>query len=132
MSRTDPLTPQTLASRLGNWRSWRKPWAARRRRGVSEEVGDGILNLVFIAGAARADSHQAGPALCPACRLTAGRCRSGAPLFRVQRADPSAEKVSPGLVSGPCAHFDEDQALFVMEAPPQSHHPARPGHGGPH
>lgn len=109
----EPLTPATLPARLGGL-----PAVADAVGGPSEgwrvaEVGDGNLNLVFIVEGA-AGSVIVKQAL-PYVRLVGDSWPL--PLKRAffeYNALIRQDAVDPGIVPA-LRHFDEDQALIVME-----------------
>jgi len=113
VSRYDPLTPQTLASRLGKLAVVAETVGGAPETWRVEEVGDGNLNLVFIVEGSKG-SLIIKQAL-PYVRLVGDSWPL--PLRRAYfeyNALIRQEKVSPGIVPA-VRHFDEDQALIVME-----------------
>ncbi|MDJ1007399.1 MAG: S-methyl-5-thioribose kinase [Paracoccaceae bacterium] len=113
MSRYEPLTPDTLPARLGDLASVADAVGGAPETWRVEEVGDGNLNLVFIVEGS-AGSVVVKQAL-PYVRLVGDSWPL--PLKRAYfeyNALIRQENVAPGIVPG-VKHFDEDQALIVME-----------------
>ena len=109
----EPLTVETLAARLGSIESISNLIGANTSKWVSEEVGDGNLNLVFIVGG-ESGSVIVKQAL-PYVRLVGDSWPL--PLkrafFEYHALIRQAER-DPGSVPK-IYHFDEAQAIIVME-----------------
>ena len=113
MSAYEPLTPETLPARLGSLTAVASAVGGAPDDWRVDEVGDGNLNLVFIVEGSKG-SVVVKQAL-PYVRLVGDSWPL--PLKRAYfeyNALIRQEAVSPGVVPE-VRHFDEDQALIVME-----------------
>lgn len=113
MSVYEPLTPETLPSRLGDLPAVAEAVGGPPENWKVQEVGDGNLNLVFIVKGS-AGSVIVKQAL-PYVRLVGDSWPL--PLKRAYfeyNALIRQDAVDPGIVPA-VRHFDADQALIVME-----------------
>jgi len=113
LSRYEPLNPKTLPSRLGGLAAVVDIVGGPPETWRVREVGDGNLNLVFIVEGS-AGSVIVKQAL-PYVRLVGDSWPL--PLKRAYfeyNALVRQERVAPGVVPA-VRHFDEEQALIVME-----------------